>query len=148
MPCLSICLQLTSYVLAFISYLVQGEKLTISAGGHIKVGRQTREVYWGKQNNGDEQPASISGATIISVTDEWVKYGQGRNDRFRNPRIAGGFVINSSELRGVNFTMEPADSLPYKPRSSGRRAALVAVPLPKRVKLSPELDHEHRSRCW
>ena len=52
------------------------------------------------------------------------------------------------ELRGVNFTMEPADPLPYKPRSSGRRAALVAVPLPKRVKLSPELDHEHRSRCW
>ena len=65
MLCLSICLQLTSYVLAFISYLVQGEKLTISAGGHIKVGRQTREVYWGNQNNGDKQPAPISGATII-----------------------------------------------------------------------------------
>ena len=127
---------------------MQGEKLTISASGHVKVGRQTREVYWGDQHNGDEQPVPLSGVSIVSVTDEWVKYGQGRNDRFRNPRVAGGFVINSSELRGVNFTMESLDPLPYQPRSSGRRAAVVAVPLPKRVRLSPELDHEHRSRCW
>ena len=25
----------------------KGEKLTISAGGHIKVGREVREVFWG-----------------------------------------------------------------------------------------------------
>jgi len=126
----------------------KGEKLTISAGGHVKVGRQTREVYWGQKNNGDEKPAPLSGVTIVSVTDEWVRYGQGRNDRFRNPRVAGGFWVNSSELRGVNFTMEPLDPLPYKPRSSGRRAALVAAPLPKRYKLAAVLSDEHRGRCW
>lgn len=132
----------------FESCIIQGEKLTISAGGHVKVGRQTREVYWGNSNNGDEQPAPLSAVTIVSVTDEWVKYGQGRNDRFRNPRVAGGFLINSSELRGVNFSMEPLDAPLVQPRSSGRRAAVVAMPLPKRYRLSSELDDEHRARCW
>ena len=47
----------------------------------------------------------LASVTIVSVSDEWVRYGHGRNDRFRNPRVAGGFVINSSELRGVNFSM-------------------------------------------
>jgi hypothetical protein len=126
----------------------KGEKLSISASGHVKVGRQTREVYWGDQNNGDTQPDPLSGVTITSVTDEWVRYGHGRNDRFRNPRVAGGFIINSSELRGVNFTMEALDPPPFQPRSSGRRAALVAAPLPKRYRLAVELDNEHRGRCW
>ena len=126
----------------------KGEKLSISASGHVKVGRQTREVYWGDKNNGDEQPATISGVTITSVTDEWVRYGSGRNDRFRNPRVAGGFVINSSELRGVNFSMEVLEPLALQPRSSGRLAALVKAPLPKRYRLPKELDDEHRARCW
>ena len=126
----------------------KGEKLSISASGHIKVGRQTREVYWGDKNDGDVQPAAISGVTITSVTDEWVRYGSGRNDRFRNPRIAGGFVINSSELRGVNFTMEALDPPAVQVRSSGRRAGLVAAPLPKRYRLPKLLDDEHRGRCW
>ena len=109
----------------------KGEKLTISACGHVKVGRQTREVYWGDANHGDKQPAPISGAVIIvSVTDEWVKYGQGRNDRFRNPRIAGGFVVNSSELRRVNFTMEALDPPPLQPRSSARRHVPPLPPHP------------------
>ena len=129
--------------------LIQGEKLSISASGHVKVGHQTREVYyWGDQNNGDMQPEPISGATITSVTDEWVRYGPGRNDRFRNPRVAGGFIINSSELRGVNFSMEAIDPPLLRPRSSGRRAAVVAAPQPKRYRLAVELDNEHRGRCW
>ena len=119
-----------------------------SAGGHVKVGRQTREVYWGDKNNGDTQPGVVSGATIISVTDEWVRYGHGRSDRFRNPRVAGGFIINSSELRGVNFSMEALDPPPLQPRTSGRRAAVVAMPLPKRFRLSAELDNLDRGRCW
>ena len=82
------------------------------------------------------------------MTDEWVRYGSGRNDRFRNPRIAGGFVINSSELRGVNFTMEVLDPPAVQLRSSGRRAGLVAAPLPKRYRLPKLLDDEHRGRCW
>ena len=126
---------------------IQGERLTISASGHVKVGRQTREVYWGDANNGDTQPEPLSNVTITSVTDEWVRYGLGRNDRFRNPRVAGGFIINSSELRGVNFTMEALDPPPLKPRSSGRRAAIVAVPLPKRYRLAVELDSERHGRC-
>ena len=73
MPCLSICLQLTSYVLAFISYLVQGEKLTISAGGHIKVGRQTREVYWGKQNNGDEHGSEYNHPVLSVIRRDYVQ---------------------------------------------------------------------------
>ena len=82
------------------------------------------------------------------MTDEWVRYGHGRNDRFRNRRVAGGFVFNSSELRGVNFTMEVLDPPPLQPRSSGRRAAVVATPLPKRFRVPQELDNEHRGRCW
>ena len=66
----------------------------------------------------------------------------------RNPRVAGGFIINSAELRGVNFSMEVLDPPPLKPRTSGRRAAVVAVPLPKRFRLSAELDNLHRGRCW
>jgi len=32
---------------------------------------------------------------IISFDSDWVRYGQGRNDKFRNVRTAGGFVINA-----------------------------------------------------
>lgn len=121
----------------------KGEKLSISAGGHIKVGRQAREVYWG-----DGQPPPLASVTIVSVSDEWVRYGQGRHDRFQNPRVAGGFVINSSELRGVNFSMEPLDPPPVQPRSSGRRAGVVAAPLPKRYRMHAKIDDELRGRCW
>ena len=75
-----------------------------------------REVFWG-----DGQPAAMASATIVSVSDEWVRYGHGRNDRFRNPRIAGGFVINSSELRGVNFSMEPLNG------SSAQRVGVLSL---------------------
>ena len=50
---------------------------------------------------------------------EWVKFGKGKDDKFRNPRTAGGFVINSTELRAVNFTMEPIDKPPVRPRTTG-----------------------------
>ena len=46
--------------------------LTIS-GGHIKVDRETRgEVFWG-----DQQPPTLTSMPIISVDDEWVRYGRG-----------------------------------------------------------------------
>ena len=78
----------------------------------------------------------------------WSKYGYGKNDKFRNPRTAGGFIINSTELRAVNFSMEPLDKPPVQPRSSGRRAALVSAPLPKRYRMAREIDDEIRKRCW
>jgi len=121
----------------------KGEKLTISASGHIKVGRQVREVFWGVG-----QPPPLAAVPIVSVTDEWVRYGHGRNDRFRNPRVAGAFVVNSSELRGVNFSMEVLDPLPVQPRSSGRRAAVIGAPLPKRFRMHQKVDDEQRARCW
>ena len=47
---------------------------------------------------------------IISVDSDWVRYaGRGRNDEFRNVRTAGGFVINATELRSVNFSMQAVD---------------------------------------
>ena len=91
----------------------------------------------------------LSAVKIISVDEQWLKYGHGKNDKVRNPRRAGGFVINSTELRAVNFsTMEALDKPPVKPRSSGRRAAVVSAILPKRYRMAKEIDDEIRSRCW
>ena len=83
-----------------------GCKLTISKNGRcIKVGQQTRtNVFW----DGVEPPV-LDKVNIISVDSDWVRYGQGRNDRFRNVRTAGGFVINATELRSVNFSMQAVD---------------------------------------
>ncbi len=61
---------------------------------------------------------------IISVDSDWVRYaGQGRNDKFRNVRTACGFVINATELRSVNFSMQAMDvPLRFTPRRHGGRA--------------------------
>ena len=95
----------------------------ISKNGRcIKVGQQTRtNVFW----DGVEPPV-LDKVNIISVDSDWVRYGQGRNDRFRNVRTAGGFVINATELRSVNFSMQAVDvPLRFTPsRRHGRRAAL------------------------
>ena len=110
------------------------------------MGRQVRDVHWCEEMR---QPPPMASVTIHSVSnDGWVKYGPGRNDRFRNPRCAGGFVVNSSELRGVNFSVEALDPPPVQLRSSGRRAAVVAAPLPKRYRMYPEIYDEQRGRCW
>ena len=121
-----------------------GSKLTISAKGQVKVDRTTREdVFWD-----DVEPPALTNVTIISVDDEWVRYGQGRNDKFRNMRIAGGFVVNSTELRAVNFSMEALDRPTVQPRRGGRRAAIVSAPLPKRYRMHRDIDAEIRGRCW
>ena len=87
---------------------------------------------------------------IISVDSDWVRYGQGRNDRFRNVRTAGGFVINATELRSVNFSMQAVDvPLRFTPsRRHGRRAAVLTAPVPKRYKMHKDIDSEIRGRCW
>ena len=122
-----------------------GSKLVISAAGHVKVGRAMREeVFWD-----NEQPPTLAGVTIVSVDEQWVRFGHGRNDKFRNPRTAGGFIINSTELRAVNFSMEPVDAPHFQLRSSrGRRAAVVSAPLPKVYTMPKEIDSEIRARCW
>lgn len=90
----------------------------------------------------------LTNISIISVDDEWVKYGPGRNDKFRNVRTAGGFLINSTELRAVNFSMEALDGPIVRPRRGGRRAAIVSAPRPKRYRMHQEVDAEIRGRCW
>lgn len=121
-----------------------GAKLTITSTGLIKVDRSTREqVYW----DGTQIP-SICDAPIVFVDDTWVKYGYGRNDRFRNPRVAGGFIVNSTELRAVNFSMEAVGQPPLQVRSRGRRAAIVSAPLPKKYQMHSSIDADIRARCW
>lgn len=121
-----------------------GSKLTIASTGHVKVDNNMREeVFWDEQH-----PPTLKNVPIVSVDDQWVRYGHGRNDAFRNPRVAGGFVINSTELRAVNFSMSALDPPSVQPRSSGRRAAVVSVPMPKRYKLHQNIDAEVRGRCW
>ena len=88
---------------------------------------------------------------IISVDSDWVRYGQGRNDKFRNVRTAGGFVINATELRSVNFSMQAVDvPLRFTPRRHGRRAAVLTTPVSKRYKMHKvkDIDSEIRGRCW
>lgn len=121
-----------------------GSKVSISRQGHINVGRLSRpDVYWD-----DVTPPMLAGVTILSVSDGWVHYGTGRNDKFRNPRSAGGFVINSTELRAINFSMEALDRPAVQPRRGGRRAAVLSAPLPKRYRMHPEIDAMIRARCW
>ena len=120
-----------------------GSKLTISPGGHVKVGSAMREVFWGHV-----QAGAVAGVRILSVNDEWVKYGTGRCDKFPNVRTAGGFIINSTELRSVNFIMEPKDKPLVRPRRSGVRAAVVSTPVPKVFELPVEIEDEIRASCW
>ncbi|KAL1511414.1 hypothetical protein AB1Y20_006214 [Prymnesium parvum] len=122
-----------------------GSKVSISRQGHINVhGRLSRpDVYWD-----DVTPPMLAGVTILSVSDGWAHYGTGRNDKFRNPRSAGGFVINSTELRAINFSMEALDRPAVQPRRGGRRAAVLSAPLPKRYRMHPEIDAMIRARCW
>ena len=118
-------------------------KLTITSSGHVKVDKTPRnEVFWGEVT-----PPELRAVKIISVDEQWVKYGLGKNDKFRNPRTGGDFIINSTELRAVNFLMEPIDKPPVQPRMSGRRAAVVSAPLPKRYKMPKQIDDEIRKAC-
>jgi hypothetical protein len=61
---------------------------------------------------------------------------------------ANAFVINSTELRAVNFTMEELDSPVVQPRRGSRRAAVVSAPKPKRFRQHREVDGDIRGKCW
>jgi len=96
------------------------------------------------------EPPVLDKVKIISVDSDWVRYGQGRNDKFRDVRTAGGFVINATELRSVNFSMQAVDvPLRFTPsRRHGRRAAVLTAPVPKRYKMHKDIDSEISGRCW
>lgn len=100
-------------------------------------------VFWD-----DQRPPTLTAVNITSVDDEGVRYGSGRKDKFRNPRVAGGFIVNSTELRAVNFSMDSLDQPRVQPHRNGRRAARVGVPLPKRYGMHKDIDAEIRERCW
>ena len=63
------------------------------------------------------------------------------------------FIINATELRGVNFTMTPTTParLQQEVRRSGRRAAVVSTPPQppsKEYRMDQLVDDEIRRRCW
>ena len=70
------------------------------------------------------------------------------------PPDGSSFVINATELRGVNFTMtptEPGPALGVELRRSARRAAVVEAPMVERAKeyvMDPLVDDTLRARCW
>jgi hypothetical protein len=51
-------------------------------------------------------------------------------------------------LDKLAFTQFRLHKPPVLPRSSGRRAAVVSAPLPKRYKMPKEIDDMIRARCW
>ena len=90
---------------------------------------------------------------FISVDSDWVRCGQGRNDKFRNVRTAGGFVINATELRSVNFSMQAVD-MPLRFTPHGNTAGVLhcddyssAKALQDAV-MHKDIDSEIRGRCW
>ncbi|KAL3919436.1 MAG: hypothetical protein SGPRY_005631, partial [Prymnesium sp.] len=69
------------------------------------------------------------------------------------PSSGATFVVNATEIRGVNFTMTPTTPGPplVEVRRSGRRAAVVStppLPKPKEYEMDPLIDDEIPSRCW
>ena len=128
-----------------------GKTLTI-AGGVIKVNGTTREdVCWGAYTP-DVHAKKIT--RVDSAMGGWVELLGG--GRFRNPPTAGDFVVNSTELRAVSFSMEAINDRPFPlrevaVRKSGRLAAIVSVPpapLPKRYQMDARIDSEIREKCW
>ena len=126
-----------------------GKTLNIDSGV-IKVNRTVRaDVCWG------DDPPSVHSKTIAQVDTSvggWVEFRGG--GRIRNPASAGDFVVNATELRGVNFSMLPLGrQLPLQQvavRRSGRLAAVVSLPpapLPKRYELDAQIDNEIRAKC-
>ena len=127
-----------------------GKVLNIT-GGSIKLNRTMRpEVCWASE------PPQVINKKITKVdasTGGWVDFEGG--GRIRNPPSAGDFIVNATELRAINFSMEPIGrQLPLsevRVRRSGRLAAVVSVPpppLPKRYTMHATNDNEIRAACW
>jgi len=85
------------------------------AGPWLAVAAAAGAWQWASySNDGTRQLRQLTRSVIV-----WY----GRNDKFRNVRTAGGFVINATELRSVNFSMQAVDvPLRFTPRRHGRCA--------------------------
>jgi len=69
------------------------------------------------------------------------------------PPDGSSFVINATELRGVNFTMTPTapPPPPPMPRRSTRSVGIVEtpeVPRPTEYTMDQLVDDTIRARCW
>ena len=69
------------------------------------------------------------------------------------PPYGSSFVINATELRGVNFTMTPTapSPPPPMPRRSARNVGIVEtpeVPRPTEYAMDQLIDDTIRGRCW
>ena len=81
------------------------------------------------------------GRAVIELTANWSAHSS--------------FIVNATEIRGVNFTMTPLSPIQsVEIRRSGRRPAVVQVPafslaqLPKQYQMDPLIDDTIRARCW
>lgn len=69
------------------------------------------------------------------------------------PDGSSSFVVNATEIRGVNFTMTPKASSPplVEIRHSGRLAQAIMPPpqtKPTEYEMDPLIDDQIRARCW
>ena len=70
------------------------------------------------------------------------------------PPDGSSYVINATEIRGVNFTMTPTETTPPppQPRRSGRHVVEVVetpdVPRPKEFTMDQQIDDTIQARCW
>ena len=69
------------------------------------------------------------------------------------PPDDSSFVVNATEIRGVNFTMTPTapGPPPVQVRRSGRNAAIVETPPPPpptEFVMDRRIDDSIRARCW
>ena len=68
------------------------------------------------------------------------------------PPDGSSFIINATELRGVNFTMTPLHSPPrIELRRSARHVGVIeapAQPKPKEYQMDQLIDDAIRARCW
>ena len=91
----------------------------------------------------DGGQGSEAATQVVATFEEWT------------PPDGGGFVINATELRSVNFTMTPTTPPPpqlEQVRRSGRRAAVVSAPPPPKppteFTMARAVDDDIRSKCW
>ena len=69
------------------------------------------------------------------------------------PPTGSSFVINATELRGVNFTMTPKEPgpPPVEVRRSARHVGVVEAPMaarPKEYVMDSLVDDQIRARFW
>ena len=113
-------------------------------------GARRRPSHPARQTRPRSRCSLDRGATPAAGKGPWDGLGEEWT-----PPDGGGFVINATELRSVNFTMTPTTPPPpqlEQVRRSGRRAAVVSAPPPPKppteFTMARAVDDDIRSKCW